>query len=204
MRMTGAATRQVVDRCPRCGVEHEGDGVHECEACGSALRSWCRAHSREIAWLDRRACARCAEDAARPPAATLAPPAPLRSTAPAPTAAVETRPTPPPASPPAHVLFPGGTPPGRPLREVIGERRPPAEGAGGGADNGALVGGILLVILGIAAGGLLGVLGGIISLSAAGGGEDALVTWALGGAVLGLLAGLGVALAAVAQTSRRE
>jgi hypothetical protein len=57
--------KHVAERCPRCGVEHDVQ-VHECEACHTPLRYWCRVHGRETGWLEGPACARCAEEAARP------------------------------------------------------------------------------------------------------------------------------------------
>jgi hypothetical protein len=71
--------KRIVERCPSCGVEHDHE-VHECEACGSAVRYWCRTHSRQIGWLAGPACLHCDEDAALP-APTLARP---RATGPAP------------------------------------------------------------------------------------------------------------------------
>lgn len=65
MATADAATRHVVDRCPRCGVEHDVR-ARECEACDTPLRPWCRVHGREIGWLDGPACDRCAEDAGHP------------------------------------------------------------------------------------------------------------------------------------------
>lgn len=56
--------RHVVERCPSCGVEHD-DRADECDACGGALRYWCRVHGREAGWLHGPACPRCAEEAAR-------------------------------------------------------------------------------------------------------------------------------------------
>ena len=56
---------RVIERCPSCGVEHEVR-ADECEACGSALRWWCRAHSREIGWLETAECHRCTQAVARP------------------------------------------------------------------------------------------------------------------------------------------
>ncbi|HEX2206562.1 MAG TPA: hypothetical protein VHG93_02710 [Longimicrobium sp.] len=55
----------VVERCPACGVEHDHPTGGACEACDTAVRMWCRAHSREIGWLEGLACPRCAEEAAR-------------------------------------------------------------------------------------------------------------------------------------------
>jgi hypothetical protein len=56
--------KHVVERCPTCGVEHETPGAGTCEACGTPLRAWCRAHSRDIGWLKGSACDRCAEEEA--------------------------------------------------------------------------------------------------------------------------------------------
>ncbi|HEX6371906.1 MAG TPA: hypothetical protein VF006_23485 [Longimicrobium sp.] len=78
---------RIVERCPSCGVEHD-HRVHECEACGSAVRHWCRMHSREIGWLEGAACIRCDEEEARRS------PRRRRSTAP---------PPPPPAAPVAPI-----------------------------------------------------------------------------------------------------
>jgi hypothetical protein len=70
--------KRVVERCPNCGVEHDDPKGGACEVCGTTLRYWCRAHSREIGWLEGPSCPRCATEAAgripsrpapRPPAA---------------------------------------------------------------------------------------------------------------------------------------
>ncbi|HST62065.1 MAG TPA: hypothetical protein VLK84_25410 [Longimicrobium sp.] len=66
--------------------------VDECEACGGALRYWCRRHSREIGWLESRKCHGCAEEKARPkpsrrPAASAPAAAPPRTPAHAPSPA---------------------------------------------------------------------------------------------------------------------
>lgn len=77
----------LVERCPSCGVEHD-HRVHECEACGSAVRHWCRKHSREIGWLETDWCIRCAADEARRmglPAPTAPPPRPAPPPPPLPT-----------------------------------------------------------------------------------------------------------------------
>lgn len=58
--------KSIVERCPQCGVEHD-ERVHECEACGSAVRYWCRAHSGQIGWLDGPACSHCASRPRRAP-----------------------------------------------------------------------------------------------------------------------------------------
>lgn len=83
-----AANRHVVDRCPSCGVEHEVR-ADACEACDTPLRPWCRAHSREIGWLESPSCRRCDQEAARrtrppPPRPPVAPAkAPAKAVAPA-------------------------------------------------------------------------------------------------------------------------
>jgi hypothetical protein len=59
--------RHVVERCPRCGVEHEASADSLCKACEMPLRAGCRVHSRETGWLDGPACDRCAREAAHPP-----------------------------------------------------------------------------------------------------------------------------------------
>lgn len=64
--VTGMSVTRVIERCPSCGVEHETPVEGGCEACGTALRHWCRAHSREIGWLGSSACERCAQEARRP------------------------------------------------------------------------------------------------------------------------------------------
>jgi hypothetical protein len=56
----------VVERCPSCGVEHEGLRVGACEACQAPLRYWCRRHGRDTGWLQDPACPRCVEEAALP------------------------------------------------------------------------------------------------------------------------------------------
>lgn len=73
---------KVVDRCPSCGVEHDHP-VHECEACGSDVRFWCRTHSREIGWLESGVCPRCPPGVARPRPPKPAPP-PAAAPTPAP------------------------------------------------------------------------------------------------------------------------
>jgi hypothetical protein len=86
-------TTHVVQRCPSCGVEHEGLQVGACEACSAPLRYWCPRHGRETGWLASSACPRCAEEAAgirvaAPPIAprveAAAPPEPAVPVTPAP------------------------------------------------------------------------------------------------------------------------
>ncbi|HEU4560277.1 MAG TPA: hypothetical protein VFS20_20675 [Longimicrobium sp.] len=93
--------KRVIERCPNCGVEHDDPQGGDCEVCGTRLRFWCRAHSREIGWLDSAQCPRCAAESA-----TWVPrvPTPPPSAAP--------RPTPPPARP-----APPREPPRMPPRE---------------------------------------------------------------------------------------
>lgn len=64
----------VIERCPNCGVEHELTHKGPCEVCGSDLRFWCQRHSKEIGWLDGPACKRCATEAARVRRAPPSPP----------------------------------------------------------------------------------------------------------------------------------
>ena len=75
---------RIVERCPSCGVEHD-EPTHECEACGSPVRFWCRTHSREIGWLESDVCPRCPPGAARPRPPKPAPPPSVAPT-PAPSA----------------------------------------------------------------------------------------------------------------------
>jgi hypothetical protein len=74
--------KRIVERCPSCGVEHD-EQVHECEACGSAVRHWCRTHSGEVGWLESRLCVRCEEEEAlpAPPFTARPPPTPSRGRA---------------------------------------------------------------------------------------------------------------------------
>lgn len=55
----------VVERCPACGMEHQQAVGGRCEACGAALRRWCRVHGHEAGWLNSGACPRCAQEAPR-------------------------------------------------------------------------------------------------------------------------------------------
>jgi hypothetical protein len=85
MTRPGAAS-YVVERCPRCGVEHDTSAESICEACDTPLRPWCRVHGRETGWLDGPACTRCAKVAKRPARRTreAAAPRPLAYAVPAP------------------------------------------------------------------------------------------------------------------------
>jgi hypothetical protein len=99
----------VVQRCPSCGVEHDASDAGACEACGTALRAWCRLHGRETGWLATSTCARCDDEAARP---RPAPPPRVAS----PPAARPTRP----AAAPATGGWPGRSP-----REILRGPPPP-------------------------------------------------------------------------------
>lgn len=68
---------RIVERCSTCGLEHD-EPTGECEACHGALRFWCRAHSRELGWLESAECRQCAEEKARPRPVPAPRPAPRR------------------------------------------------------------------------------------------------------------------------------
>ncbi|HST62064.1 MAG TPA: hypothetical protein VLK84_25405 [Longimicrobium sp.] len=53
--------KRIIERCATCGVGHEVR-VDECEACGGALRYWCRSHSGVIGWLESPECRGCVEE----------------------------------------------------------------------------------------------------------------------------------------------
>jgi len=122
---------RVIQRCPNCGVEHDGARREECEVCGTPLRFWCRMHGREIGWLDGPDCPRCAADAVEarrpvppPPPSTTAPRRPRPTRAPAetpPPRPAEPRPTRVPRRPPP---VPVGRDPGDVLREGAEEWAP--------------------------------------------------------------------------------
>ncbi|HEV3049422.1 MAG TPA: hypothetical protein VGX50_03900 [Longimicrobium sp.] len=107
----------VVERCPSCGVEHEGAQVGACEACQAPLRYWCRRHGRDAGWLEAAACPRCVEEAALPrPLAPVVPAEPaiplamfgrtIHGPAPQRAEAAPAHPAPaPPAPKPESVLF---------------------------------------------------------------------------------------------------
>jgi hypothetical protein len=162
-----AATRHVVERCPRCGVEHDAR-AGECEACQTPLRYWCRAHGRETGWLDGPACARCAQETARP--------APRRRAA--------ALPCPDFSSAAAGVAPPAATPAPREKVPADAARRPArAYGPAGHAF-------VMFLILLMAAGG--GALAGVVLGFALTGPEILAVTalrWGIGGGVAGLAFG---------------
>lgn len=164
--------KRVVERCPSCGVEHDhvADG---CEACGSALRYWCRTHSREIGWLDADVCPRCPPVAGRaaqpraasaPPTPTIPAPSPAkwRRTMAAPPPAVPVA-APPPAVPVAEptpvVVSPAPAPSVEPAAEA--ENRVAKEPAAQGPFV-RLVNAVLTLLQGAIAGGLLGMGAGAI------------------------------------------
>jgi hypothetical protein len=90
-----AATRHVVERCPRCGVEHGVSVDSVCEACHAPLRHWCRVHGRETGWLDAPACIRCARETVQPrsaPSTRMPCPAPATPSSVSPAAPVSAGP----------------------------------------------------------------------------------------------------------------
>jgi hypothetical protein len=109
--------RHVVERCLTCGVEHEVR-VDGCEACGGALRYWCRVHSHEIGWLESSDCRGCAGEKARP--IPLPRPVPARSTAVAGAA-----PAPGASLPPSPFAPARGTP--RRTHRIGAPKRPPLQ-----------------------------------------------------------------------------
>lgn len=168
MARVDAATRHVVERCPCCGVEHDTSADTLCEACDTPLRAWCRAHSRETGWLDSAACPRCAEEA-RPartaPSVAMPCPAPSlpSSVAPLPHS---------PAPGAAPVAAERGTPPApMQLREHLV---------------------VMLLMMLVTAGGgtLAGVVAGFVyAFSGRGTLPDTALRCALGGVLIGMLAG---------------
>ena len=179
---------RIVERCPNCGVEHDVAEVGECEACGSALRYWCRTHSREIGWLEGGECPRCPPGTARikprpAPAAprATAPPPPAIPVAPRTTATVAA--VPPPAATPAAPLPAAPRAPG----DEPGRHR--AKEAGQGP-----VVRLLNAVLTTMQGGILGVLsgmgaGGLRAFSVTGDIPRTAVEWGVYGGMLGLLLG---------------
>jgi hypothetical protein len=151
----------VVERCPSCGVEHDVSADSLCEACDTPLRLWCSRHGRETGWLEAAGCPRCAEELARPPAASPPPsPRPVRR----PAAPAPVRAAPGPAS--ARALR------RRTLREVLGDHgiaSGPALGFGGTVKRLLRNLGVS-VLFGVGGTGLLISLLGLVSLL----GDDAL------------------------------
>jgi hypothetical protein len=180
---------RIVERCPSCGVEHDVAEVGECEACGTALRYWCRTHSREIGWLDGTECPRCPPGTARikpravapaPPPPPVAPRVTAKAAAPPPPAIIVT-----PAPLPAVPVTPVAP---APVREAP-KRRPAREARRQGpvlrvfnAVLTTLQGAILGVLGGVGAGGFQAFfVGGDIPRTA--------VEWGVYGGMLGLLLG---------------
>jgi hypothetical protein len=174
--------RHVVERCPSCGVEHEAPGDGTCEACGTVLRHWCRAHGPETGWLDAPACSRCAEEAARPPVPQPAPRPPV------------TRPA---ATRPRSAVAAAGRLVRRPVRAPVkAEKLPPSLMARVG-------GGFLSVLLVSLGGWLLGVVGGVIYVIMIDPGNILTVTagaWGRAGAWIGLFMGVINALVYIGQS----
>lgn len=124
--------KRVVERCPNCGVEYDAPQGGTCEVCGTALRYWCRAHSRAIGWLDSPECPSCAAEAAARAPRTVPPRAPTRTPPPEPPPRVPPRPpapapTPAPARPSWRTRVTTRRPP--PPPEWKGEPAPPPEPA---------------------------------------------------------------------------
>lgn len=176
--------KNVVERCPSCGVEHDVSADSACEACHTPLRLWCSRHGQESGWLDGPSCPRCAEEAARPSAA--APPPSPRSIRPPPAPApVRAAPRPASVAPPR----------GRPLREILRDR---GTGPGATPGFGGMVKRVLRnlgasVLFGVGATGLLVSLAGLVYLLS----DDGL-TAPLPMRVLGLAFGFIVSLIALA------
>jgi hypothetical protein len=160
----------VVERCPSCGVEHDRSHSVGCEACGTALRPWCRRHSREAGWLDGPACPRCAEEAVR----TAAMPRGRAVAAAAPFAAAG----PDGAKPTAW--------PGRSPREILrggSSREAPAKPSTPESQQGIpyAIGEVLGTgIIGWMAGAVLGLVGGAVT------GQNIVLAARLGGQLFGL------------------
>jgi hypothetical protein len=201
------STSKVVDRCPSCGVEHDHP-VHECEACGSSVRYWCRKHSREIGWLSSDVCPRCPPGAARaprpvpppPPVAvpTSEPPAgPAPELPPRPWLRFEHRPATPAETPPANPTAPAPPPdePAAPVPTVTEARGEGTKATRRGmgvrlfeAVLTVLQTGIVGVLVGVAAGGIIAYRAGAeVPLQAAIGGAK--------GGMAGLALGVLIAIA---------
>jgi hypothetical protein len=212
---------KVVERCPSCGVEHDHP-VYECEACGSAVRLWCRTHSREIGWLEGDVCPRCPPTAPRPrlapppppPAVTSAPaatqsndaaprpylrfdrkPLPVESTASATAAAPPPSPAPE-SPPPAIVAAPPAAVPAEPEPSAAPAKPRQRRGMGVRLFESALTvmqTGIVGVLLGVPVGGVWGYFAGAeVPLEAAIGGAK--------GGMAGLALGVLIAIATFHRT----
>jgi rRNA maturation protein Nop10 len=155
----------VVERCPNCGVEHDVSAA-ACEACHQPLRYWCRRHGRDAGWLAGPDCPRCAEDAAHP-----APP--LRS---------------PPGVAAERTVLRGLGPP--PADAAVPAPAPPPPRPGHREDlAGALLAGLLVLLLGAAGGAITGfVAAGIyIFTSGRGSASETLLEWGMMGALTGFV-----------------
>ncbi|HEX6371905.1 MAG TPA: hypothetical protein VF006_23480 [Longimicrobium sp.] len=171
MMRTDAATRHVVERCPRCGVEHDLSADTTCEACDTPLRAWCRVHGHETGWLDGPACGRCAEDAA------AARRAPARPTIPCPA------PSMPSTLPAASSLAPGVAR----RAEVPAHATTPPEPLGPAQHLTVMV---LMMLMWAGGGTLAGVVAGFLFvLSGRGTLPDTALWFALGGVLAGMLLG---------------
>jgi hypothetical protein len=162
--------RTVLERCPRCGVEHDTSADSICEACDTPLRAWCRAHSREIGWLEGPGCHRCAEEAA--PAATR-----TRASAPA-------LPCPDFSAAAAGAASPRPSVAGEAPVETLGVPRKPLDPV----EHLFIM--LLMMLMATGGGTLLSVLAGFVYvLSGRGTLPDTPLRFAIAGAVLGLLSG---------------
>jgi hypothetical protein len=145
-------------------VEHDAR-ADACEVCDSTLRYWCRAHSREIGWLEGPGCHRCAEEAAPPPTRTRlasGPPAKPSPTGGAPAKAPARPPPPAPAkSPPLLSEFIDEDTPGSGERAALHATRAPRAHLWGEALTQAAVK--------TACGAVAGAVGGCVSALALGG-----------------------------------
>jgi hypothetical protein len=186
---------RIIERCPSCGVEHD-EPTHECEACGSPVRFWCRTHSREIGWLESDVCPRCPPGAARPRPPKPAPP-PAVAPTPAPSADGASRPylrfepKPPAASPPAAPVAPAAPAPAPEAPSAPEKARPNRRGMGVRLFEALLTvlqTGIVGVLVGVAYGGIAAYrVGAEVPLEAAIGGAK--------GGMAGLALGVLIAIA---------
>lgn len=179
----------VVERCPSCGLEHDVSEAGACEACHEPLRYWCRRHGRDAGWLAGPDCPRCAEEAARPaPPPRPAPSVATERTVPrglgAPSALMDVpaeRPVlrglgPPPADVEAPVPVAA-----RETRRALRDDR-----------LGALVGPLMMLLLGAAGGGLDGMVAGMVygSVALQGSSAETPLQWGMLGACAGFIIAL--------------
>jgi hypothetical protein len=169
----------VVERCPDCGVEHDVSPAGACEACHEPLRYWCRRHGRDAGWLAGPDCPRCAEEAARPAPRVATEQTVLRGLGPPPALA---------DVPAERPVLRGLGPP--PADADVPAPAPPAPGPGHREDPvGALVGGLLLLLLGGTGGGIVGFVTAVIYALASGRGSanETLLEWGMMGALAGFV-----------------